>query len=168
MNIATNHLPRARREGLNVHAIGGEVLVFDTANETAHALNGPAAFVWQAADGTRTVDEIARAMSRQFGATADAQVVWYALEQLSKKNLLQDPMRVPVAMQGLTRRQLLKRAVAGALLLAVVTSIAAPTPAHAQSGCLDPGQNCIDTTQCCPTLVCCAAAGNTCQVSCGS
>ena len=64
MSTAGQDSPRARRDGLNVQVVGSEILVFDIANDTAHALNRPAAFVWQHADGTRTVDEIAREMGR--------------------------------------------------------------------------------------------------------
>lgn len=159
--------PRARTQGVNAHTMGGEVLLFDTSNDTAHALNGPAAFVWQNADGTRTVDELAQLMTREFGTTADAQVVWYALEQLKKRELLENHVSAPVEWQGMTRRQFLKRATAGAVLLAVVTSIVAPTPAHAQSGCVQQGGGCADSNQCCPGLVCCPSIG-TCQISCAA
>jgi hypothetical protein len=114
--------------------VGDEILVFDKTNETAHALNGPAAFVWQNANGDKTVDEIANEMTHAFGAQADEQVVWYALEQLNKRKLLEGQETMSALWQGLTRRQFLKRTVAGAVLLAVVTSILVPTPAHAQSG----------------------------------
>jgi hypothetical protein len=140
---------------LNVHAIGGEVLVFDRVTDVAHALNGPAAFVWQQADGTRTVDDIARAMSGEFGAPADAQTVWYALEQLQKRDLLETPVNAPAPLRGLSRRQFLARATGGAVLLAVVSSILAPTPAHAQTGCVTLGGNCTVTSQCCLGLQCC-------------
>ena len=156
--------PQARRTALTVQNIGDEVLVFDAANETAHALNKPAAFVWQNADGTRTVEQLARDMTCEFGTPADVQVVWYALEQLSKKQLLESPMAMPTA--GMTRRQFLKRATAGAVLLAVVTSIVAPTPAHAQSGCTGLGGTCVTTEECCGTLQCCVGVGPTCEIGC--
>lgn len=165
MTMGMSDLPRARRDGMNVQAVGSEILVFDRMNETAHALNGPAAFVWQNADGTKSVEEIASEMTLAFDAKADAQVVWYALEQLRKRELLETPVSAPAEWQGMTRRQFLKRAAAGAVLLAVVTSIVAPTPAHAQSGCVQQGGGCADSGQCCPGLVCCPGIG-TCEISC--
>jgi hypothetical protein len=146
--------PRARHDSLNVQVVGDEVLVFDLTNETAHALNKPAAFVWRHADGTRTIDEIAREMTREFGASADTQVVEYALQQLQKKHLLEQGFAVPRTWEGMTRRQFLKRATAGAVLLAVVTSIVAPAPVHAQSGCISQGNDCSSGT-CCGGLECC-------------
>ena len=119
MNVMKqNVMPRARRAGLRVNTVGNELLAYDASDDSAHALNGPAAFVWQQADGTKTVDEIAREMSVQFGVPADAQVVWYALEQLDKRHLLETQNSVPIEWRGMTRRQFLKRASAGAVLLA--------------------------------------------------
>jgi hypothetical protein len=163
MHMTTNALPRARREGMNVHAVGGEVLLFDRDRDTAHALNKAAAFVWQRADGTRTVDEIALEMTREFGAPADAETVWYALEQLDKRGLMETRLDVPAPWRGMTRRQFLVRAAAGAVLLAVVSSIVAPTPAHAQTGCVPQGGSCLGMVTCCPGLDCCVGAGPTCE-----
>lgn len=165
MSTQRNSLPRARRVGLNVQIMGQEVLLFDAIHETAHALNGPAAFVWQHADGTRTVDDIARAMSREFGAPADAQVVWYALEQLKKRQLLEMNSRVPIQWQGMTRRQFLTRVTAGAALLAVVTTIVVPSPAHAQSvACLPEHALCADQPlPCCDPFECIVGVNPTCE-----
>ncbi len=166
MNTEKNHLPRARRDELNVNAVGAELLVYDRTSDQAHVLNGPAAFVWQHADGTRTVDEIARNMTHAFGANADAQVVWYALDQLQKKQLLETQAPVPAQWQGLTRRQFLKRATAGAVLLAVITSIVAPTVAHAQSGCIGEGGACGGVSDvCCAGLGCCTSLHPTCELA---
>jgi hypothetical protein len=173
MDTGLNQLPRTRREGLNVHAVGSEVLLFDPRDDTAHALNKAAAFVWQRADGTRTVEDMAREMTREFGAPADAETVWYALEQLDKRGLMETRLDVPAPWRGMTRRQFLTRAAGGAVLLAVISSIVAPTPAHAQTGCVGVGQPCTNPTDCCIPLNCCfsttaeGAVPGTCQVICG-
>lgn len=125
-----------RRKDLNVNSVAGELLMYDPTNDHAHVLNGAAAFVWEHCDGTQTVDEIARAMALEFHTPADTQVVWYALEQLSKKRLLMQQVHLPPTAQTLSRRQFLKRATIAAAAVAVVTTLAAPTPAHAQSGCV--------------------------------
>lgn len=155
MNSLVSTFPHARREGLNVTAVSDEILVFDPTDESAHTLNGPAAFVWQHADGARTIDEIAREMTRAFGAPADAPVVWYALEQLHKRHLMQGEPRTPMPYRTMTRRQFLKRAVAGAALLAVVTSIVTPTVAHAQSGCVGTSGGDCSSAPCCADFECC-------------
>ncbi len=146
--------PCARRANLVVQSVYGELLVYDSAREVAHALNKVAAFVWQQSDGTRTVEEIAQAMTREFGTNADALAVWYALEQLDKKHLLAEPPRPPLTMQGLTRRQFLKRSAAAAGLIAVVATIIAPTPAHAQSSCGQTNAPCPNGNECCPGWTC--------------
>jgi hypothetical protein len=168
MNETANGLPRARQEGLNVQPVGAELLVFDGVSENAHALNGPAAFVWQHADGTRTADEIAREMTREFGMQVDAQVVWYALDELKRRQLLETQGSVPPEWQGMNRRQFLKRVTAGAVLLAVVTSIVTPSPASAQSTlCIPEGVPCDNQPlPCCPGLGCCVGGGPTCQTFC--
>jgi hypothetical protein len=168
MNKTANALPRARCEGLMTETLGSELVVFDRVNNSAHTLNGPAAFVWQHADGTRTADEIAREMTRAFGVEADAQVVWYALDQLNQRQLLETQGRMPPNWQSMNRRQLLKRVATGAVLLAAVTSIVVPTPAHAQSGvCIPEGVACDNQPlPCCPGLGCCVGAGPTCEAFC--
>lgn len=135
MSLTPQNFPRARRQDLTIQAMDGELLLYDRALNQAHALNAAAAFVWRASDGTRSVDEIAQAMTREFGISADAQVVWYALEQLNKRRLLETTLETPLPLRGLSRRQFLKRATAAAILLAAIASITAPTPAHAQGSC---------------------------------
>ncbi|GIL15144.1 MAG: hypothetical protein BroJett039_03170 [Chloroflexota bacterium] len=135
MSSTSQNFPRARRQELAIHAMDGELLLYDHALNQAHVLNAAAAFVWRASDGNRSVDDIAQAMTREFGMPADAQVVWYALEQLNKKRLLETTLETPLPLQGLSRRQFLKRATAAAILLAAIASIAAPSSAHAQGSC---------------------------------
>lgn len=169
VNDSISFTPRARRDNLRVQLVADEVLVFDSQRDEAHVLNRPAAFVWQNADGTRTLAEIAQAMTVEFGTPADVQTVRYALEQLDKKHLLDGETRSPFTTPPLSRRQFLGRAAAGAALLAVVTSIVAPSPAHAQSGCVGEGGACSDTAQCCqggviPSNCCFTPGGQVCLV----
>jgi hypothetical protein len=169
VNDSASFTPRARRDNVQVQVIGNEVLVFDLQRDEAHVLNRPAAFVWQNADGTRTIGEIAQAMTVEFGLPADVATVRYALEQLDRKQLLEASARLLFATPPMSRRQFLKRAAAGAALLAVVTSIVAPTPAHAQSGCVGEGGACTDTSQCCtggviPMNCCFTPGGQVCLV----
>lgn len=167
MNLTSRDLPRARRQDLVTHAMDGELLLYDRTRDQVHVLNAAAAFVWRASDGTRSVDDMAQAMTREFGTPADAQVVWYALEQLNKRRLLETALEAPAPLQGLSRRQFLKRATAAAILLAVVTSITAPTPAHAQSGsCGQVNDACLTTADCCTGLECCFPSNPTCNPGC--
>jgi hypothetical protein len=68
---------------------------------------------------------------------ADEALVRLALEGLEKARLLESPLARPAGGERITRREVagkLKAAGALALLLPVVTSIAAPSPAMASSG----------------------------------
>ncbi len=158
------YLPRARRSGLNIEDLPEEILVFDTENEQANCLNSTAALVWKNADGTRSVSDIAAQMTQTLDAPVDSRVVWYALEQLSKKNLLQERAPIPSEYAAMTRRAFLSKAsiVGAAVAIPVIVSIIAPTPAQAgASGCGVPnGESCFDHIDCCSE--CCA--GNICSV----
>ncbi len=150
------YYPHARQTGLVIQKLSDETLLFDTENDQANCLNTTAALVWKNADGTRSVADIAREMTQTLDAPVDARVVWYALEQLSKKNLLQERAQIPSEYAAMTRRAFLTKAgvVGAAVAIPVIVSIIAPTPAHAQSGCLPFGEPCTIDGQCCTN--CCA------------
>ena len=126
-------VPPAREKGLVVKSLNDEVLVYDLERDKAHALNQSAAFVWKNCDGRRTVDDLAQAVSKEFGTTADEQTVWLALEQLSKFNLLQQKIARPAGVPRISRRQMMRIGAAAAFALPVVISIVAPTAANAQT-----------------------------------
>ncbi|MEZ5139257.1 MAG: PqqD family protein [Acidimicrobiales bacterium] len=125
--------PRARRDGLTVETIDNEVLVFDEVAQRMHCLNRAAALVWECCDGTTPVAEIADKLGSDLGAAADEEVVHFALRQLAEQDLLEDAA-APPSDGGVTRRQLLARLGVAAVVMPVVTSIVAPSPAAAASG----------------------------------
>jgi hypothetical protein len=123
--------PRARADGILSKAIDGELILYDEERHRAHRLNATAAAVWQHCDGRRTTDEIARLLSSETGKPISDEVVRLVLAELGEANLLCDH-----SAEGstVTRRAALHRlAAAGLVLLPVVTTITAPTPADAQS-----------------------------------
>lgn len=154
--MKATYYPRARRTGLNIQELPDETLVFDTENEQANCLNATAALVWKHADGTRSVADIAAQMAQTLDAPVDARIVWYALAQLSKKNLLRERAPTPPEYAVMSRRAFLTKAgiVGAAVAIPVIVSIIAPTPAHAQSGCVDIGGGCLSNAQCCSN--CCS------------
>ncbi len=161
--VQKHFYPKARQAGLNIQELPDETLIFDTENDQANCLNATAALVWKHADGTRSVSDIAREMSQTLNAPVDTRVVWYALEQLSNKKLLQEPGPIPNEYDKMSRRAFLSKVgiVGAAVAIPVIVSIVAPSPAHAQSGCA--GGACVTTADCCPTFVCC---GVTCETEC--
>jgi hypothetical protein len=133
-----------------------ELIVYDLTCHRAHCLNRAAAAVFRRADGTRTVAEIALCLEEGGGdqATREA-IVRLALDQLAVAGILETtphemphPPGVDLGTAGSpSRRQALRRLGTGvALLLPVVASVLAPTPADAQScltscvGTIDPNE----------------------------
>jgi hypothetical protein len=145
-------MPKARREGLVVQELSGEVLVYDRDSNKAHCLNSTAALVWQYCDGETSVSQIARAIEGKINAPVDEDIVWLGVEQLNKSKLLRERAAVPGHKSRLSRRDVMKRiGLAAAVSLPVVTSIMAPTAAQA-ANCLPSGSGCTSSAQCCSTI----------------
>ena len=144
--------PQARKEGLVVQELSGEVLVYDRERNKAHCLNSTAARVWEYCDGKTSVAQIARAIEGEINAPVDEDVIWLGVEQLSKTHLLEKGAKLPEHKSGLSRREVMKRiGLAAAVALPVVTSIIAPTAAQA-ANCIPSGQPCTTAAQCCSGL----------------
>ena len=146
--------PRARAKRLLTCEVADELLVYDLDRYKAHCLNSTATLVWRQCDGRTSVPEITRALNSAYGVTIDNDVVWFALEQLERANLIH--IHVTDARQTgsatLTRRELIKRAgAAGAAVLPLVSSIVAPTAVEAAS-CGGPGAACAPDG---PNSACC-------------
>jgi hypothetical protein len=160
MRIDQSNKPLARRQGLVVKEVGGEVLVYDMDQDKAHCLNETAAMVWKYCDGKRNTKAIATQLEEDLNTPFDEKIVWYALTQLEKDNLLQHPVVPPVSLSGMNRRDMMRAlGVAAVIAVPVVTSIVAPTPAQAAT-CFPSGAACTAGSQCCSGV--CVAANSTC------
>ncbi|HEX7174440.1 MAG TPA: PqqD family protein [Pyrinomonadaceae bacterium] len=125
--------PLARKDGLLVRELPDEVLVYDLKGDKALCLNSTAALVWKRCDGRTTVGELTRLLGDDLGAAVDVDVVWYALGQLDKINLLEGREDTRAATtRTIRRRDLLRRVGVAALTLPVVMAITAPS-AQAQA-----------------------------------
>lgn len=141
--------PRARAEGLVVRELPDEVLVYDLDTHKAVCLNRTAAQVWRLCDGRRAAADIRKSLEKSAGGPVPEELVWLALEQLGRDNLLDARPPRPPALAGISRRELIRRVgLAAAVALPAVASIVAPTPAQASS-CLPSGATCTTSTQCC-------------------
>jgi hypothetical protein len=128
--------PVVRRSGLVVRELPDELVVYDLDNHQAHCLNRTAAAVYRAADGRHDVAALAAMLAGREGEAADEDVVRMALEQLDRAGLLEGETAVPPA-AGVSRRDvMLKVGLGAAVLLPIVTSILAPTPAEAAATCV--------------------------------
>ena len=169
-------LPTARpADELRVVDLPDEVLIYDLKRHQAHCLNQTAAFVWRRCDGQTSVAQLAALLQADLeglNIAAAEEMVWLALDRLSRAHLLRERVLPPAVAAGIPRRALLRKValavVGGALVLPLVETIVAPTVAMAAScgvACTPAGG-----TGCAAFPVCniCHSGGptnKTCQVS---
>ena len=154
-------MPQARRTGLIIQEVDGEILIYDQNTNKAHCLNQTAAKVWKYCDGETSIAEACQALSCDLDTPVDEKLVWYAVDQFSKDNLLDKGIEQPAfIIAGMNRRQMVRTlGLAAVIAVPLVTSIVAPTPAQAAT-CQPPGQPCGTSAQCCSGL--CSGPGGTC------
>ena len=142
-----SQFPRLRADGLVIHELPDEVLVYDKVRDQAHCLNQSAALVWRACDGQCAPEEIARKLTTQLAIAVPEDVVLLALAQLQEIHLLEQ--QGPTSFAGISRRQMARSlGLTAAVSLPLITSIMAPAPAQAAT-CIAPGQPCSPVTLCC-------------------
>ena len=151
--------PEARKEGLVIHKLGEEVLVYDIDRHRAHCLNKTAALVWERCDGKTSVAQLAQQLENKLKTRVDKEVVWLAVDQLDKSRLLESRIAPDTNRISLSRRELIKRAGLGAAIaLPLVSSIIAPTAAQAATVC----GSVVCSAGICPTGCICVANGSPC------
>ena len=149
-------IPKARNENVVVQNLNAEVLIYDLTNNKAYCLNETSALVYKACDGKTSFDEL----KRRHKFTDD--LIYLALDELRRENLIEGDGDNHFA--GLTRREAIRRAGLSTLVaLPVISSLVAPTAAHAQSAArLANGQICNTNNQCSSNICnssrrCCSA-----------
>ena len=126
--------PKSRKRNLVEQEVDGELLIYDLESNKAFCLNPTSSLIWHACDGNRTVDQINDLLGKQLQAQTDEDIVWLALDQLSKENLIAPPVDLESKFQGMSRRQIIKKIGVGSMIaLPVVASLVAPTATHAQT-----------------------------------
>ncbi len=142
-------LPKARKSQLIITEAEDEVLIYDLNNDKAHCLNPTAALVWNHCDGRTTVAKMAQLLEDEMKTSVGDEVVWFALGQLRKAHLLEEPFVAPPQLGQMSRRALVKRlGVAAAVTVPFIMSITAPTAAQTAS-CGASGAICTSDSQCC-------------------
>jgi hypothetical protein len=127
---------RVHSESLILEQLPNELMIYDREQNKAFCLNQTAAFVWNHADGKTSVVEMAKGLGHQSGKPAkeNEELVWFAVQILSKDGLLDSSTVLPPSILGLTRREMLQRLGVGAMALPVVTALfVSPAKAHASS-----------------------------------
>lgn len=156
--MINSQVPVARTQGLVVQEMPEEVLIYDLDTNKAHCLNDTAAFVWKSCDGKNSVADIAKMFASDKGKTVPEDLVWFAIEQLNDKKLLND--EITTSFKGQNRREVIKKiGLASMIALPIVASLAAPTSvlATASCACGNPGDCPAQTT--CPNTMNCNGSG---------
>jgi len=149
-------VPATRKDGLTISTLDDEVLVYDPETRRASCLNSFAAGVLALCDGQSSAADITRELPFK---DVDERMVWLALADLQKAQLLQDRISIPFNADGRTnRRDLLKRiGIGSAVAVPIIAGIALPAAAahatcvHEFGGC-DPGKQ--GKSVCCQGLNC--------------
>jgi hypothetical protein len=131
-----------------VEEIDDDLLVYDSRADKAHSLSAPAARVWRRCDGRMDIDGLSAELD------LDRETVTRAVAELESSGLLDTP---PVV--GVTRREAslkVAKLSAAAASVPLVYSIAAPTPALAQT------QNFCESLGCQSGCGACHQAGCSC------
>lgn len=135
---AGQYKPLARKDRLAVQSLAEELLVYDLGMHKVHCLNPTAAFIWNSCDGQTTVSELTERLKRKFAEQIDEEVVWFALNQLEKDQLLEHGLKSSPAKNLISRRALVRRIGIAAVLIPLVTTISAPTALACVSPCAPP------------------------------
>jgi stigma-specific protein Stig1 len=126
--------PKARHENLTVRDLPDETLVFDHDRNKAHCLNREAALVWRHCDGRTGLPALARIVSEELRIPNAESVAQLALEQLSRRNLLEEAVTPLAGEARVSRRDVLRKLCAAAVAMPVVMTLTAP---NARAGISD-------------------------------
>ena len=148
--------PLARRGSLIVKELPDETLVYDLKTDQAHCLNLTAARVWKNCDGQRTVSQLAELMELELGSLVPEEMIWLALNQLEKFNLLEIAPAQPKVLAQMDRRHWVRSIGIAAMLLPVVLTITVPTALAQASTCSK--RPCNNPGDCCPANPVCNAS----------
>jgi hypothetical protein len=143
-----------------VEEVEDELVIYDKRADSAHRLNRTAAVVWRHCDGEHDVPALVDVLRTELGGDlADEDLVRIALDGLAAKDLIEGTPERSYEDTQLSRRRFIRRVGTvgvAALALPIVSSLAAPTPASAQSPC--------DFCPCCPCCPCDTCDCDTCTV----
>ncbi len=158
--------PTSRKKNLIIQETGDEVLIYDLRTNKAVCLNEMSVMIWEMCDGKRSVQQMTQKLSEKMNNVVDEDIVWLAIDQLRKEDLLLNSKNIETPFKGLSRRKLIKRiGYSSMIALPIVASLKVPNSVHAQS-CAGIASPCATGSDCCssncvglpnPTSVCCVS-----------
>lgn len=132
--MSDSQIPVARKTGLVIQEMPGEVLVYDLETNKAHCLNQTAAAVWKSCNGKNSVADISGLLAGTVGSPVQDDLIRLAIDQLNENNLLEN--NPPANFNTQNRREVIKKiGLAAVVALPIVTSLVAPKAAQAGSTC---------------------------------
>lgn len=137
--------PLNRKNDLVVQELPGEILIYDLKTNKAVCLNETSALIWEACDGTKSVDELSRLITKRLKSPVNEDFIWLALEQFKRENLLADADTIVPDFGGLSRREVIRKVgFATMVALPLISAVIAPNSANAVSGivCVNPPNGC--------------------------
>lgn len=141
------YLPKARIDNIVVQNIEDEVLIYELTTNQAFCLNATSALIWQLCDGKTSICEISRRLSAHLQSSINEDLIWLALAQLKKENLLAGAESLPDKFEGSNRREIIKRVGSACMAaLPVISSLVAPPATSAASVCVNPNGQAPNTT----------------------
>ena len=148
--------PKSRKENLVIQELEGEVLIYDLEKNKAFCLNETSALVWQSCDGSRTIAEISDVVGKQLNSQINEDLVWLALDQLSKESLVEKQTALDNKFNGLSRREVIRKVgLASVIALPMIATLTAPVAAQTGTciqnamGCTANGMTCTINNECC-------------------
>lgn len=153
-----NTLPKARTENIVTRDLNDEVMIYDFEIHKAYNLNSTSSIIFNACDGRMRVDDL----RKQYNYSDD--LIYLALDELKKHNLLAADAVYDSPFAGMSRREVIRKAALSAAALPVIAALVAPTAAQSLSTCTPSGSSytvpftgnaALDCTvrnpsQCCP------------------
>jgi hypothetical protein len=127
-------LPKARHDKLTVRDLSDETLVYDLDRQKAHCLNPTAALVWRHCDGRTNLAQLADIVRKELGIGKADAVARLALEQLSRRHLLEEPLPPLVGAARISRRRVLKKLALAAVVLPLVMTVSGASSGVNASG----------------------------------
>lgn len=160
--------PKTRNENVVVQEFENEILIYDLKINKAFCLNETSALIYQLCNGKNSVAEISQALNKHLKQSISEDLVWLALNDFKKDNLLEESEKFEINFNGLSRRQVIRKiGFASLVMLPLIMGVTAPVAAASASySC---GNSCADSSVCTGgCLTCfgiCSNGGSRCNVS---
>jgi hypothetical protein len=137
--------PKVRQDNIVTQESNGELLIYDLMLHKTYCLNQTSAMVYQLCDGDNSVSAIRESVAHKLKQPVPEDLVWLALDELKRNNLLADSNEIEINFNGLSRREMIRKVgLASMITLPIIYSLIAPTAAIAQSvgSCRTIGESC--------------------------